>query len=43
LEKYEAALKDFEAALAIASGSDVAIKGATRIRAALRKQAKEKS
>jgi len=42
LEKYEDALKDFENALMQAPGSDVAVKGATRIRTALRKQAKDK-
>jgi len=42
LEKYEDALKDFETALVQAPGADVAVKGATRIRSSLRKQAKEK-
>lgn len=42
LEKYEDALKDYEAALVIAPTVDVAIKGATRIRASLRKESKGK-
>jgi len=43
LERYQDALKDFEAALILAPNADVAIKGATRIRSALRKETKEKS
>jgi len=43
LEKYKEALKDFEDALVLAPTVDVAIKGATRIRTALRKESKEKS
>jgi len=43
LEKYQEALKDFEAALILAPNADVAIKGATRLRASLRKETKEKS
>jgi len=42
LEKYEDALKDFEQSLILAPGSEVSIKGSTRIRASLRRQAKDK-
>jgi len=42
LEKYEDALKDFDAALVHARESEVAMKGASRIRAALKKIGKEK-
>jgi len=42
LEKYEDALKDFDAALLHARESDVAVKGASRIRAALKKIQKDK-
>jgi len=42
LEKYEDALKDYDAALSHARESDVAIKGAARIRSALKKIQKDK-
>jgi len=40
LEKYEDALEDFETARRIAPDSEVAMKGATRIRQSLRKKGK---
>jgi len=42
LEKYEDALKDFDAAIVMAPDSDVSIKGAARIRTSLKKLQKEK-